>query len=117
MVGREHDFLGAKAVQGKSNVVYNFSVSASTVDVLLSEIVYKDTLTPAHDENVQWLNIPVNKDASFFIPGHGNHTDSQNPHPSRGYVDGDFYGPQGQEVAGVFETERMVGAFGGKRGQ
>lgn len=115
MVGREHGWLGAKEVQGKSQVAYDFS--AATVDVLLTEIVYRDTLRPtAHDQNVSWLNIPVNRDASFYIPGHGNHADNQNPHPSRGYIDGDFYGPQGQEVSGVFETKYMVGAFGAKRG-
>ena len=113
MVGREHGYLGADQVHGRSTVTYDFS--DQTVDVELSEIVYTDTLQPAQEANVHWSDLPVLRDSSFFISGHGNHDSKQNPHRSRGYIDGDFYGTQGQEVAGVFETGRMVGAFGGVR--
>ena len=63
---------------------------------------------------LSWDNVRVNHDASFYIPGHGNHNDANNPDSSLGYTDGDFYGPEGQEVAGVFERGNLVGAFGGE---
>ena len=44
MVGREHGYLGAQEAQGRSTVTYDFS--DTTVDVELSEIVYRDTLRP-----------------------------------------------------------------------
>lgn len=114
MVGREAHWNGARPVRGSSVVTYDFG--DNTVDVELADIAYADSGRAAIEPRVSWTGLPALRDASFFIPGHGNHAPDQNPHPSRGYVDGDFYGPQAEEVAGVFETRRgMVGAFGGKR--
>lgn len=114
MVGREAARRGAGRVHGKSAVEYDFS--DDTVDVRLTEIVYADSGGPAHEPQVSFDDLPVLGDASFFIPGHGNHLDRQNPSRARGYIDGDFYGERAQEVGGVFETDKgMVGAFGAKR--
>lgn len=33
----------------------------------------------------------------------------------RSYVNGEFAGPDNEEVAGVFEHEDLIGAFGAKR--
>ena len=112
VVGREPG-LTNRLVNGDSTLQYDFDTH--TVDVFFTNIRRLDG-TSALEPTVSWSDLPVLRDASFFIRGHGNHIDSQHPHPSRGYIDGDFYGPQAQEVAGVFETVRgMVGAFGAKR--
>lgn len=111
MVGSE----SGRRVHGKSTIEYHFS--GHTVDVDLSEIVRAGNGAPADEPGHSWDGVPVNRDGSFYIPGHGNHNHDQTLH-STGYIDGDFYGPQGQEAAGVFETPGgMVGAFGAVRGE
>ncbi len=119
MVGREPDSanaIGDEHVHGKSELEYNFS--NHTVDVRFTNMVRRKSGNPASEPSWSWNDVPVNTDASFFIPGHGNHQPDQNPHNTRGYIDGDFYGPQGQEAAGVFELPKgMVGAFGAVRGK
>ena len=119
MVGLEPGSVNAGVdvyVHGKSELEYNFS--NHTVDVRFSNMVRRNSGNPASDPSWSWNDVPVNTDASFFIPRHGNHEPDQNPHDTRGYIDGDFYGPQGQEAAGVFELPKgMVGAFGAVRGK
>ncbi len=119
MVGREPDSanaIGDEHVHGKSELEYNFS--NHTVDVRFTNMVRRKSGNPASEPSWSWNDVPVNTDASFFIPGHGNHEPDQNPDNERGYIDGDFYGPEGQEAAGVFELPKgMVGAFGAVRGK
>ena len=112
MVGRTID--EAVEVNGKSTVSYNFS--NNSVDVMLSEIAG----VPGHGtysgtSKLMWMGVRVNGDASFYIPGHGNDNTASDPHSALGYIDGDFYGPTHQGVAGVFEKDNLVGAFGGDR--
>ena len=99
---------------GKSAVTYDFS--NNTVDVLLDDFATTSGWgSYSFPPNLKWDNVRVNGDASFYIPEHGNDQDYYNPDETLGYIDGDFYGKQGQEVAGVFEMGNLVGAFGGKR--
>ena len=101
-------------VDGKSTVAYDFS--EHQVDVVLSGIgAVSGGGTYSGPTMLEWKNLQVNYDASFYIPRHGNDQDHYDPDPTRGYIDGDFYGPSGQEVAGVFEKGNLIGAFGGER--
>ena len=72
-------------------------------------------------EFFEWSDLQVNADGSFHIPGYDNDKPNTGLHPTLGYVDGDFYGPNAEEFAGVFERQygndgdSIVGAFGGPR--
>ena len=48
-----------------------------------------------------------NTDGSFFIQG--NHKEGTDPDPKLGILDGDFYGPNAEEMAGIFE--QMSGRY------
>ena len=63
-----------------------------------------------------WENLEILSDASFFNEGSGNHRPDTDPDPIRGYIDGDFYGPNGEESAGVFERYMISGAWLAERG-
>ena len=101
---------------GGAELQYDFA--ANEVDLTLSEIDVSSILSPQPyngPDTMKWNNLPVNADGSFYIPGYGNDRAGTDLHPTLGYVDGDFYGPNAEEMAGVFEREGVVGAFGGKR--
>ena len=98
------------AVSGASNLVYDFS--DQRMDLTFSRIMGNGYSGP---ESFGWSGLPLNSDASFYMPGYGNDNANADPHPTLGYVDGDLYGPNAEEFAGVFERYGMVGAFGGKR--
>ena len=69
------------------------------------------------DTAIRWRNVRQNGDGSFFISG--NHEEGTAPHHEYGILDGDFYGPNAEEVAGYFERTMglydLKGVFGGKR--
>ena len=132
MVGRT--VIEGYEVDGKALIEYNFQNNA--VDVELSEIAAtgSDGGYYTGPTMFNWDEVRQNNDGSFFIPGHGNDRAGSDPHPTKGYIDGDFYGPNAEEVAGVFEFSYMrtdpraeinirgsrredgvLGAFGGKR--
>lgn len=94
-------------VSGASDLVYDFS--GQSLDLTFSRVAGSDYSGPA---TFGWEDLPLNSDASFYMPGHGNDNANADPHPTLGYVDGDLYGPNHEEFAGVFERYGMVGAFG-----
>ena len=112
------------AVEGEAILRYDFS--ANQVDLNLFEIVAGEG-EPAYGGpgSLRWQDLQVNSDGSFYIRGHGNDKAGTDLHPEHGYVDGDFFGPGGEEFAGVFETVpyavgetpgySLVGGFGGSR--
>ena len=59
-------------------------------------------LIPSGRTVMTWPGIPV-------TGGGFKHEDGQDD-----YIKGEFYGPYAQEVGGVFERNRMIGAFGAK---
>ena len=61
------------------------------------------TLTPSGRATMTWNGIPVTGGGFKREDGPDN------------YIRGEFYGSFAQEVGGVFERNRMIGAFGAKR--
>lgn len=100
---------GGARVSGRSVLLYDFS--DDTVDITLG--VHADDPSDYDGPmGFSWEDLGVNDDGSFHISGYGT---AGTLHPQFGYVNGDFYGPKGQEIAGVFERSGVVGAFGGVR--
>ena len=60
-------------------------------------------LEPEASTPMVWNDIPV-------LAGRFQHSRS-----SSDYIKGEFYGPNAKEAGGVFERDRMIGAFGAKR--
>ena len=108
MFGQGTTTTGARAnnrrrsgrVTGDVEVTYRFG--SNTVDVEISDIhLANDDGTSL--PNLRWPDLRVNNDASFYIPGYGNDEAGTGLHPTYGYIDGDFYGPNAEEAAGVFD--------------
>ena len=99
---------------GDSAIVYDFA--NNTVDVELSR-VSPSGITQWFDgpysgpSSFSWPGLTVNSDGSFYIPGYDNDRKGSPLHPTLGYVDGDFYGPNAEESAGVFERQGVSGAW------
>ena len=53
----------------------------------------------------------MNNDGSFYSPGNSNDLAADQPHPTLGFIDGDFYGQNTEESAGVFERDFVLGAW------
>ena len=102
---------------GKSELVYDFT--NDDLDLTLT-ITGEGGLSGAAyggNRTITWSNVKQNGDGSFFISG--NHQEDTEPDPVLGVLDGDFYGPNAEEVAGYFERvsqdHYLEGVFGGKR--
>ena len=121
--GREYITTVTKAgyVGGTSELVYDFATD--TLDLTLM-ITHDSTsagvgfVSPYPGERmIKWNDLRQNNDGSFFY--RGNHKSGIHPDPKLGMVDGDFYGRNAKEVAGIFERymgDYLVGGvFGGKR--
>ena len=91
-----------------------------------AEITLVDFQTPAIDvvltpdslPAMTWKAIPVMEDGEFYQ--HGVVTaDAPWPGPPNraSYIRGEFYGPNAEEVGGVFERAGIIGAFGAERQQ
>ena len=114
MVG--HTRRGGIELAGSAELQYEFATNE--VNVTLSDIGVSTILSPATysgPNTMEWVDLRVNADGSFYIPGYGNDRAGTNLHPTLGYIDGDFYGGNAEEMAGVFERSGVVGAFGGRR--
>ena len=75
-------------------------------------------LTPDSMRAMTWKAIPVAEDGEFYQ--HGVVTaDAPWPGPPNraSYIRGEFYGPNAEEVGGVFERAGIIGAFGAERQQ
>ena len=81
-------------VQGDAAVEANFS--GASVDVRFTDIVHPDTETPRDD--MSWAGLRLN--GGTFCGAD---------------IEGRLHGPAREEVGGVFERDRIIGAFGAKR--
>ena len=100
MVGRNSDIASAEVsnvVQGDAAISAELSnVDEMSVDVAFSNI--KDLNSGRSIPDMTWADLSV-LDGSFE-----SHT-----------IEGSFYGPQHEEVAGIFQRNLVVGAFGASR--
>ena len=105
-------------VTGKSELEYNFGNDMLDLVLTIEEDGSQLGLTPYTGTRVfGWDRVEQHGDGSFFI--NGNHRENINPSPLDGMLDGDFYGPNAEEFAGIFErfldNNHLYGAFGGRR--
>ena len=112
MVGVARD--NSSVLAGKSALTYSFA--ENTVDVEISEIrAIDDDLAYAGSSEFAWSDLRVNSDGSFYIPGYNNDRSVSDLdsalHPTLGYIDGDFYGPNAEEAAGIFTRDNVNGAW------
>ena len=101
-------------LQGNATLVY--SPAANTINVEISDVRQVSGRSETYrvysgSTGFVWRNLPVNSDGSFYMRGHSNDRPSESPHPTLGFVDGDFYGPNAAETAGVFERDSVAGAW------
>ena len=86
---------------GQSSMTANFG-ETPTIDIQFTNIMNESTGDPHSDISFLGVSISDSKGIS------GGPSD-------RNYVNGEFMGPDNEEVAGVFEHEDLIGAFGAKR--
>ena len=102
----------AEAIPVMGDALLEYDFSNDILDLTLDDIGGSQYSGPS---SLVWSDLEQNADGSFYIKGHGNDRPGTDLHPTLGYVDGDFYGPNAEEFAGVFEREGVVGSFGGHR--
>ena len=112
MIGTE--MQSGTVLFGDSAIVYDFA--DNTVDVAISGISpngvnQRSDGSYSGPGSFSWTDLRVNNDASFYIPGYGNDRSNTGLHPTYGYIDGDFYGPNAEESTGVFERGGVSGAW------
>ena len=95
------NIMTAHRYTGESSMIANFG-ETSTIDIHFTEIMNVST-GESHSE-ISYVGVPVSNRKGIF--GHPSH---------RSYVNGEFMGPDNEEVVGVFEHEDLIGAFGAKR--
>ena len=107
------DMRNAGTLQGDARLTLNFA--DSTVDVEIANIEQIAGIfsfaSYSGPSRFVWNDLRVNNDASFYIPGHSNDRSGTTLHPTLGYIEGNFYGPNAEEVAGVFERDWVSGAW------
>ncbi len=87
-------------ILGKADVRFDGRQTQHTVDVAFTDVYDVATLNPRTD--MAWYDVPVWNGAF----SRGSDTNS---------IQGRFYGSRHQEVGGVFERNRITGAFGATR--
>ena len=87
-------------IQGDATIDVDGTVADMTADIAFTNI--HDLATSGHRDDMIWNDVPVSE-GSFDS---GMAGDS---------VQGKFYGPEQEEVGGVFERDAYVGAFGASR--
>ena len=112
MVGVAMD--SGSLLAGESALTYSFA--ANTVDVEISDIrAIDDVAAYTGGKSFAWSGLSVNSDGSFYIPGYNNERSVSDLnsalHPTLGYIDGDFYGPNAEEAAGIFTRDNVNGAW------
>ena len=102
---------------GESALTYSFG--DNTVDVRISSIRAVGDASYTGGTSLTWTDLAANSDGSFYISGYNNDrsgvTLSSALHPTLGYIDGDFYGPNAEEAAGIFTRDNVNGAFMAKK--
>ena len=88
-------------VRGDATLTYDFT--NTDLDVAFTNIrSLRDVEIPATYPNMTWQNLQVRN--GRFGGGFDDPT-----------IEGRFYGPDHEEVGGIFQRNRIVGAFGGQR--
>ena len=103
MLGR--DFRASpsrgQVIRGNADVTVEFGASAITADVEFTEIA--NTETGERRDDMAWHGMAV-EGGGFAQRNATDHT-----------ISGRFFGPNSEEVGGVFERDGVAGAFGGRR--
>lgn len=98
-IGETADF--GDPVRGDATLTYDFA--NTDLDVAFTNIrSIRDVEVPATYPNMTWENLPVRN--GRFGGGFDDPT-----------LEGRFYGPNHEEVGGIFQRNRIVGAFGAQR--
>ena len=98
-IGETADF--GDAVRGDATLTYDFA--NTDMDVAFTNIrSIRDVDVPATYPNMTWQNLEVSN--GRFGGGFDDPT-----------IEGRFYGPNHEEVGGIFQRNRIVGAFGAQR--
>ena len=104
MVGLGYgNFHPGQPFHGEATVTVDFT--DMDLDVTFSDIVnlHSPSDTPLNGPQWTWENLHLNSGA--FAQG-----------SSANRIEGRFYGPNHEEVGGIFDRNEMVGAFGARRG-
>lgn len=104
MVGLGYgNFHPGEPFHGEAMVTVDFT--NMDLDVTFSDIVnlHSPSDTPLNGSQWTWENLQINNGA--FVQG-----------SSANRIEGRFYGPNHEEVGGIFDRNEMVGAFGARRG-
>ena len=100
MVGGDTSSTANRGNRIQGDATLTFDLSQRDLDVAFTNI--RDIDAGRQHGNITWQNIPV-LSGSFSTGLDGNS------------IDGRFYGPNHEEVGGVFERNQIAGAFGAKR--
>ena len=100
MVGSDTSLTAYRGNRIMGDATLTFDLSESDIDVTFTNIRDIDAGRP--HGHITWQNIPVTS-GSFATGFIGNS------------IDGRFYGPNHEEVGGIFERNQIAGAFGAKR--
>lgn len=90
-----------QVIRGDADVTVEFGVAAITADVAFTDIVNIETGAAQND--MAWRGMAL-EDGGFARRNAPGDT-----------VSGRFYGPNEEEVGGIFERDGIAGAFGGRR--
>ena len=110
MVGGDTSLTANRGNRIQGDATLSFDLSQLDIDVAFRNIRdidiafssdIDDTARRSH-EDIVWQNIPVT--SGSFATGSDENS-----------IEGQFYGPNHEEVGGIFERNEIVGAFGAKR--
>ena len=103
MLGRDMRASAGRGqvIRGDADVTVDFGSSAVTADVAFTDIVGIETGDLEND--MAWRGMAV-EEGGFARRNAPDNT-----------ISGRFYGPNEEEVGGVFERDSIAGAFGGRR--
>ncbi|MDE0111716.1 MAG: hypothetical protein OXI87_06190 [Albidovulum sp.] len=90
-----------RALQGDAEVIVDFQDDSATASVKFSNI--EGIRFRANYNNMEWRELEIDQGSFGRRVGAGN------------YISGQFFGPEEQEVGGIFERNDIAGAFGGVR--
>ena len=101
MVGT--NIMTADRYTGQSSMIAKFG-EAPTIDIYFTNIMNVSTGDSYSD--ISYDDISIGERKSIW--GHNS---------KGGYVNGEFMGPDNEEVVGIFEEGELIGAFGAKRAE
>ncbi len=101
MVGGDTSSTANRGNRIMGDASLTFDLSREDIDVAFTNI--RDIDAGRQHRNIAWQNIPVTSGSFASDISFGTS------------IDGRFYGPNHEEVGGVFERNQIAGAFGAKR--